>query len=164
MWKGWEGSSANRHSPHHISSWFLASISGEIAEYFPNKHSQKRNKTKSDVLTIKEASSKNWEGKIMAHHIHLSHNMSWPSLTACTFTATGLAWFQVCNCGTGHTYIWRKVVKNRSLCVPWILCSEIYQTFVSIVCSSLETYIRMQPLLPPAFTPPQLRFNLRISE
>lgn len=50
----------------------------------------------------------------------------------------------------------------------FIVCSldplliEIFQTFVSIVCSSPETYTRMQPLLPPAFSLPQLRLNLCI--
>lgn len=52
--------------------------------------------------------------------------------------------------------MWRKVAKSHSLSVPQII--KVYQTFVGIVCSSLEMYIGMQPLLPPAFSL-QLRFN-----
>lgn len=48
--------------------------------------------------------------------------------------------------------VWRKVAKSHSLFVPQI--TEFYQTFVDIVCSSLEMYIRMQPLLPATFSPP----------
>lgn len=56
------------------------------------------------------------------------------------------------------------VKESFIVCSPDPLLIEIFQTFVSIVCSSLETYTRMQPLLPPAFSLPQLKLSLCILE